>query len=271
MKPRIVFLGTGQGPTVVGKQIRASAGIVIQSGGHQIYIDPGPGSLSMAREYYVNPRETTCLLVSHPHVNHCNDVNVLIDAMTVGGLDKMGVLIANNLLVNGDSLIRPYLTDFHKSCLEKYIVLKPEQKVAVDEIEIHTTTTVHTVDNMGFKVIAPEFVVSYLSDTGFHPLIVKEHQGSDILILNVVNPGDVKTKYNLNSEMATKIISKIKPRLAVITHFSLKMLQADPLLEARNINRQTKTQVVAAKDGFVINPLTFAAKRRQTSLENFKK
>lgn len=269
MRPSIVFLGTGQGPDVVGKQIRGSGGIVIQTTEHQLHIDPGPGALVAARLNNINPRATTAILVSHPHLNHCNDINALIHAMTLAGLDKKGVLISNNLLVNGDILMRPYLTDFHKNCLEKYMVLKADQKAAIDDIEIKATPTEHSIDNLSFKINTPDFSLSYISDTGFKPELFKEHHGSEILVMNVVYPFDEKAKYNLNSDDAVKIINKLKPKLAIITHFSAKMLEADILLEARKINKETSTQVVAAKDGMAINPLTYSSKKKQMLLSGY--
>ncbi|MBW2970876.1 MBL fold metallo-hydrolase [Candidatus Woesearchaeota archaeon] len=269
MRPSIIFLGTGQGADVVGKQILGSGGIVVQTADHQIHIDPGPSSLLMARENHVNPRATTSILVSHSHINHCNDVNVLIDAMTLSGLDKKGVLISNNLLINGDILTRPYLTEFHKHCLEKYMVLKEGQKAAIDDIEIMATATKHSVECIGFRIDSPDFILSYLADTEFVPEHVKQHQGCDILILNVVYPFEAKKENNLNSADAVKIINKLRPKLAIVTHFSKQMLDADILLESRRINRETKAQVVAAKDGMAINPLTYSSKRTQTLLKGF--
>lgn len=269
MKHLITFLGTGQGPMVIGKQIRASGGIVVNTYDHQIHIDPGPSSLAMAKKYYINPRATSVILVSHSHLNHCNDVNTVIDAMTFGGLDKKGILISNNSLVNGSENKPPYLTKFHKNCLERFIVLKPNQKAAVDNVEIHTTFAKHSVECMGFKLVTPEYAISYLSDTTYSAEIGKQHLGSDILILNVVNPDNSKSKYNLNTEDAIRIISEVQPRLSVITHFSEQMLNQDPLMQARSINRATKRQVVAAKDGLTLNPRTYSSKKRQQKLRYY--
>ncbi len=269
MQPSIIFLGTGSKSIVLGKQLRGTGGIVIRADEHQFHIDPGPGALNMAKEHYVNMRENTCVLVSHPHIGHCNDVNAVIGAMTHSGLDKKGVLVSNSLLINGDNFIRPYVTEFHKGCLEKYVVLSAGQKLGIDDIEIKATTTKHSIDNIGFKFFMSQFTLSYLSDTAYTPELIDEHKDSEILILNVVNPFGEKTKYNLNSDNAVKIIENLKPKLAIITHFSIKMLKADPLIEARKINQETKKQVIAAKDGMVINPLSYSAKRKQQTLKSY--
>ena len=60
----------------------------MQFGENQFHIDPGPGSLVMAKNCGVNLRANTALLISHNHLNHANDVNAVISAMTYDGFDK---------------------------------------------------------------------------------------------------------------------------------------------------------------------------------------
>lgn len=269
MKPRIVFLGTGQGPFVVGRQIRSSGGIVVQSYEQQIHIDPGPSSLLMCKINGINPRATTCILVSHSHLRHSNDLNAQIDAMTLSGLDRKGVLISNDSVINGDEPSPPVLSDFHKSCLEKFMVVTKGQRAGVGDVEIRATRTKHSVEGLGFKIKCPKFTVSYLGDTDYTQDIAKEHEGSDILILNNVLPFGEESDNNLNSDDSVKIINHVKPVLAVLTHFSEKMHEKGALMEARMINRKTASQVIAAKDGTSIDPLSYARKKPQKSLEYY--
>src|SRR3989344_5577259 len=116
---RIVFLGTAGDSSVTSKQLRASGGIIIQIDDLQFHIDPGPGSLVRAKEFSINPRATSAILVTHNHLNHANDVNAIIDAMTLGGFDRKGVLIANQSTINGDKMYPPALSAFHQSCIER--------------------------------------------------------------------------------------------------------------------------------------------------------
>ena len=50
MQAKIIFLGTGGDSIVVGKQLRASGGIILQIDDNQFHIDPGPGALVRARQ-----------------------------------------------------------------------------------------------------------------------------------------------------------------------------------------------------------------------------
>ena len=110
MQSRITFLGTAGDSYVNSKQIRASAGIILKIGELQFHIDPGPGSLIKAIENDINLRANTAILVSNTNILNCNDVNAVIDAMTYGGLDKSGVLVANKTLINGSETTNPFLT-----------------------------------------------------------------------------------------------------------------------------------------------------------------
>ena len=92
---RIIFLGTAGSSAVVSRQLRSSGGIIIQVGDLQLHIDP-TGALTKAKEYGINLHHTTAVLVSHHHINHCNDLNAVIDAMTHGGLEHRGIILAAN-------------------------------------------------------------------------------------------------------------------------------------------------------------------------------
>ncbi len=271
MENKIVFLGTGGDEFVVSKQVRASGGIVIITEGYQFHIDPGPGALVQAKKHNINLRENTVVLVSHAHINHCNDVNVVLAAMSHNKLDVKGVLIANNTLVNGDEETKPYITEFHKKCVERIIVAHPTQKVGIENIEIVLLKTKHTDQKaIGLKFITPHFNLVYSADTGYNPELIKEYTDTDILILNTVHPFDKKNDYNLNSDDVVNIIKRVKPQLTVITHFGKDMVEANPVYQAREISKMTETQVIAAEDGEVIDPLEYASKTRQKKLESFE-
>lgn len=270
MQSKIVFLGTGAGKIVRGKQLRTTGGFIIQVAGNQFHVDPGPGALTTANMHGINPRANTAIVISHAHIGHCNDVNALIDAMTYSGLDKQGVLVSNQTLVNGGENIAPYLTEFYKRCVERILVVKEGQKVGINDIEIIALKAKHSEPNaLGFKFLTPFFVLTYTGDTEYSNEAVEQYKNSDILILNVKYPGERKEKGNLCSADAIKIISKIKPQLAVITHFGIKMIEADPIQEARDIQRATGCTVIAAKDGLSISPKSYSAIMKQKSLKSF--
>lgn len=241
----------------------------MQFGENQFHIDPGPGSLVMAKNCGINLRANTALLVSHNHLNHANDVNAVISAMTYNGFDKKGVLVADNTVINGSEKSKPYLRDFYKGCLERYIVVEEGQRVGINEVEIEALKTIHNEKAVGFKFFTPLYTLAYSSDTKYSVEILEGYKNSNILILNV--PFLKKEQEGLSKEDAIKIINEVKPKLTVITHFGIDFLRADPLYEIRDIKKETESQVIAATDGMVINPISYAADKGQRTLSALKK
>ena len=278
MQPKITFLGTGGDPFVVGKQKRASGGIVFCADNIQILLDPGPGALIKAKEYKINLRETTAVCVSHGHLNHSNDLNAVISAMTYNGLDAQGVIVGSSSAINGFSdedkniVISPSLSSFFSKCVEKAIVLKAGQRLGIESIEIEALRTSHSDPTaIGFKFFTPEYVLTYSSDTAYFSGISEQYKKSDILILNCVYPAEMKPKENLSEQDAEKIIAKAKPKLCILTHFGNRMIEQDPLYIAREIQKKTGVQVIAAVDGLEIHPLSYSAKMNQKTLNLYNK
>jgi ribonuclease BN (tRNA processing enzyme) len=268
----IIFLGTGGDSYVVGKQLRASGGIVLQVNDDQFHVDPGPGALVMAKEAGINLRANTAVLVSHNHLNHCNDVNAVIDAMTYRGFDKKGVLVSNKSVVSGNSHFAPFLQTFYKDCLERFIVLEEGKRVGINDVEIEALKTKHSEPNaLGFKFITPDYTLTYTGDTMHSVEAVAQYEGSNVLILNVPYLKREDGKDNLCKEDAVKIIKKIQPRLAIITHFGINFLKANPLYEIREMQKETGCQVIAAKDGMVVNPVSYSVEQGQKTLFKYAK
>jgi len=270
MTSSIIFLGTGGDSYVVSKQIRASGGIVLQVDDDQYHIDPGPGSLIMAKESGINLRANTALFVTHNHLNHCNDINAVIDAMTYRGFDKKGVLVANNTVINGSENQNPFLHKYYRDCLERFIILEAGSKVGINNIEVKAIKAKHSEPNaIGFKFITPDFTLTYTGDTSYSLETLSEYENSNVLILNVPCLNKEESKDNLCKEDAIKIINKVNPKLTIITHFGINFLKADPLYEVREIQKETNTQVIAATDGMVLNPISYAVEQGQKTLYKY--
>lgn len=267
MEAKILFLGTGGDIAVTSKQTRASGGIIIQVDECQFHIDPGPGALVQAARHGINVRDHTAIFVSHTHTGHCNDVNALIAAMTLNGIDKHGVLIASESFLKSG-----FLTEFHKNCVEKIMPAKAGKKIAIENVEIRTLATEHTdPDAVGFKLFTPQFVLSYTADTAYKKELADQYSKSDILIINHTYPSGMQKTKTLNTEDTIKIINKTKPKLAILTHFGNKLINTNPIYEAREIQKQTGVQVIAAEDGMAIDPLSYSADLKQKTLNLYSK
>ena len=267
----IIFLGTAGGRFAVNKQLRSSGGIVLRLHNIQFHLNPGPGALVKAREYGVNLRGNNVLLVSSAQLDHCNDINAVISAMTHDGLDKSGILIASKSVMTGVDGERPYITRFHRKCLDKFLSLEAGNTVKFGKnIELRTLKTKHKdATNLGFKLVSHNLSIGYTGDTVFFPELIEELKGRDILILNNLEPFGYSSENSLSSDDSLRIISAVRPKLAILTHFGQKIIEENPIYQAREIQRRTNIQTVAARDGLVIDPMTLSAslKKRQLRVD----
>src|SRR5580700_6802382 len=114
MGSSILFLGSGGARFVVARQLRASGGMWMRFGATQIHVDPGPGALVRALSHVppCNPRELDAIVLSHKHLDHSGDVNVIIEAMTSGGFHRRGAVLAPLDAFEGEAVIFPYAVKF---------------------------------------------------------------------------------------------------------------------------------------------------------------
>ena len=269
MDASITFLGTGGGRNTTASQARWTGGIILNLNNLQIHIDPGPGSLIYAKRLNIDVSKTSVFLVSHQHIDHANDINLLIDIVTEGAKSKKGHLITNG------QVIKESLNPFHKNALEKISIFdnssdNPET-IIIDGIQISSTMTKNHDGAVGFKIKTANFSIGYTSDSGYFADLSKQFKGCDILIINNLVPFGSSCKYHLSSSDTVKFLNKInpKPKLAIITHFSQGIIKANPIYEAREIKKQTGVQVIAASDGMIIDPISYAIEEDQKSLWEF--
>lgn len=255
----------------IGKQLRGSGGIIVQVEDMQLHIDPGPGALVKARYYAINPRENTAILVSHAHLGHCNDVNALVSATTANGIDPKAILVGSKSLFEGLPDNEPFLTNYHKNCVERFVMLEKDKRVGINKVEIQALPAVHKDETaIGFKIFTPKFTLVYSGDTEYYKEMIEFYKGADIMVLNVQEPFGKKSEGHLSADDAVKILQKTKPRMAVITHYGTKMMAADPIYIAREIQKTSFVQTLAAKDGTAVNPVTCAIGMRQKTLNTYE-
>lgn len=249
---KIIFLGTAGGRIVIMTQIRASGGFILEMDNEMIHVDPGPGALVRAKQYGVNLQKLTGLIVSHAHTDHYTDAEMVIESMTQGTRKKRGVLIGNEHVIKGGDSYRPAVSPYHLKLLDRYDILRPGDKTNIGNIEIVATPTKHgEKKGLGF-VFKGTKTLGYVGDGEYFKGQENYFNGCDYLILNVLRPRNVEWPEHMNSNQAAELIKKVRPSLALIQHFGVRMLKANPEREARWIEEQTGVKTIAARDGMRI-------------------
>ena len=252
----IKFLGTAGARFVVIKQLRSSGGLWMSLQGLNILVDPGPGALvrCLSSRPRLDPEKLDVVIVTHRHLDHANDVNVIVEAMTRGGFKRRGVLFAPaDALQEKEPVLQSYL---HGS-LEAIHCLEENKKYSLqgkDGVFSFTTPVKHhhPVETYGLKFDLPYGSLGIIADTAFFPELAA-HYPCSLLILNVVVAQDHTTKkiYHLNYSQAIEIIRQVRPQTAILTHFGMTMLQQKPWVLAEKASRELGSQVVAARDGML--------------------
>lgn len=272
MAQDILFLGTQGSDSVFYSQGNA-AGMMLNINNTQILIDPGPGTLLKAYQYNISLINTKLILVSHNHLSHCNDLNIAIEAMTRAGMEKRGAVIGDEATIFGTDMEKPYLTNAHRKQVEKFLALSPGEDFRFDNLLIRATKTSHSAKTaIGFKIFTGRFTLTYTSDTKFIPELLKEYEGTDVLIANNVHPFGSKSEDNLSTDDTLKIIQKINPSLTILTHFGRKLSQDVPIYEARNLKKQidSRLSVISAKEGIAFDPIAYSTILKQKTLIGFQ-
>lgn len=249
---KITFLGTGGGRWVVINQMRATGGWILEMDKQMFHIDPGPGALVKAKEFRVSLKKVTGVFISHAHPDHYADAEMVVEAMTVGTHEKKGVIVGNVSVIRGKGKYHPVFSSYHLDAVRKYEILEPGKSITVGEIRIAASPTRHGDDEgIGF-VFNGEKRVGYTSDGEYFEDQEKYFKGCDILIVNCLRPRKETWPTHMNSEQAMKLIGEVKPKIAVLKHFGVKVLKVGPEKEAAWIEKETGIRTVAATDGMVL-------------------
>ncbi len=251
----IKFLGTAGARFVVSRQMRYSAGVFIRSGGRNIIIDPGPGTLLRLAKSRpkIDVSGIDAVILTHSHIDHSNDVNVVIDGMTGGGLKKRGGLFAPaDALGGGDAVILNYLKGF----LENITALEPEGEYQTGGLKFRTSVRhIHAAETYGLKFELGGVKVSFIADTLYFPGLIDSYRDSDVLVLNVVRlkPHESQEIMHLCACDVGKLVEGIKPREVYLTHFGMTMLRAKPWKVAEELSRELGVKVSAVSDGMELD------------------
>ncbi|MBD3389437.1 MBL fold metallo-hydrolase [Candidatus Micrarchaeota archaeon] len=247
----IIFLGTGGGRINLINQTRATGGFII-SGTKNIHIDPGPGALVQLRRLGLSPLKTDIIVVTHSHIDHISDAGVLIEGMSSYGLKKKGILIGGPDSLEGTTDGQS-ISEFHLSRVETIVNAKPGESFEFEGGKFTFTKGVHdSFPAFGFVLEMDGKRIGHTGDTEYYDGIEDVFEGCDLLVLNTIKPEKDRYHGHLTAEEASKLIGRLQPKLAILTHMGMKMINYPPEKKAKEIEEETGVMTIAATDGMKI-------------------
>jgi phosphoribosyl 1,2-cyclic phosphodiesterase len=237
-------MGTAGARFMVAKQLAASGGLYLEEGDTRISLDPGPGAIVQYAKRKVDLTKLDAIVISHRHLDHAGDVNVMVEAMTEGGFQHRGRLFCPSDALDTDPVVLNYLRRFP----QEVIRLEPETSYTVKGITFTTTPRhVHQVETYGFRFGNR---LGWVTDSAYYDGIAEQHRAEVMVIHTVLL--ERRPLPHLCLEDAETIIREARPRLAILTHFGMTMWRAHPWELAARLTESTGIEVKAARDGMMI-------------------
>ncbi|MFQ6103461.1 MAG: MBL fold metallo-hydrolase [Candidatus Glassbacteria bacterium] len=244
---RIKFLGTAGARYVVARQLRASGGIFFELEDKRILLDPGPGSivrLAKSRPK-IDIEKIDIIILTHKHIDHSSDVNVVIDGMTAGGIHKKGMLFAPRDALEGEPVILKYLRDY----LDELIIIQEGMEIDLGNLKIEAPLAMrHTVETYGFLFRTSSGTISHVPDTAYFPQIADALR-AEIAIINVVLAENKHKILHLDLDDTKRLLADMKPRIGILTHFGMSLLKRKPWELVGDMEKELGLTVMAARDG----------------------
>lgn len=235
-------------------QARATGGMWFRYGGLCGIIDPGPGSLvrMCGADPALDPHSLRAIVLTHKHLDHSTDVNVVAEAMTGGGFEKQGTVVIPDDSVNGDD---PVLLKYMARKVGRVCVCRDGERVMLERgVTAEPVKHVHHgVDCFGMifrKEGLPTWGV--LSDTRPLDHFPERYRECVYLSINVTFPDKKSHLDHMSADDAGELLDKLHPKLVTLTHLGMGMLKNDPDLIAARIAKR-ETRVLAARDGMIVD------------------
>jgi phosphoribosyl 1,2-cyclic phosphodiesterase len=238
-------MGTAGARFMVAKQLAASGGLYLEDEKTRISLDPGPGAIVQYAKRKVDLTKLDAIVLSHRHLDHSGDVNVMVEAMTEGGFSKRGRLFCPGDALDDDPVVLNYLRRFP----QEIVRLQPDTSYSVNTITFTTSPRhIHQSETYGFRFGDR---LGWITDSKYYDGIAEQHK-AEVMVIHVVLMLCRAELPHLCLDDAERIIRDARPRLAILTHYGMTVWRAHPWELAADLTQKLGIEVKAARDGMAV-------------------
>lgn len=178
------------------------SGFYIKYNDLEMMVDPGINILERAERIGVNLARTNTLFISHAHIDHKNDANVVAEIASY----RENALL--KILMSQDTLDENVMSHYHSSLNsvkdEKNIVLLNENKHGIilgDNIKLTPIEVIHTIrGSYGFILDLNGLKIGYTGDTGFCATY-KSKEGKEFNVHDKIDKENIEEPGLFNEEL----------------------------------------------------------------------
>jgi phosphoribosyl 1,2-cyclic phosphodiesterase len=250
----IVFLGTGGGRFNLISQLRRTGGFIIR-GSSQLHVDPGPGALAACHAFSIDPEKTDAVVVTHNHIDHLNDVELMLEAINCFPDRKRGALVASKSILAGDEYGEKGISSYFINKLQSTHIAVQGKPIMLFPRATLVPTPVRHEDKTGFGFVLEMdgARIGYTSDTEYFPSLASHFLHCDLLVANNLKAGDDGVPGHLYSSTSSLLLSECAPKLCVLSHMGRSLIKSGPGREAKKIEKASGVRTIAAEDGMKIH------------------
>ena len=260
------YLGTSGGRFSMIKQARSTGGIWFRYGGINCVLDPGPGSLLRicTSDPQLDSESIDAVLLTHKHIDHSTDANVLIECMTRGGFDDRGTFVAPEDCVSGpDPVVLKY------SLAKAKRVLTPRDG---EPFELSSGVTAepvmhlhHGVQCFGYIMRSPGLPQwGVISDTKYLPHLAERYKDCRYISINVTFPNRKARLDHMSVEELRELLAEIHPELVTLSHLGAMLTAPEDGAQYLKGLDTEYTKTVPGEDGMVIDLETLQIYRSES-------
>ncbi len=243
---KLTFLGTAGARFMVAQQVAASGGLFLEEGNTRLSLDPGPGAIVQYAERRIDLKTLDAIVVSHRHLDHSNDVNVMIEGMTDGGFAHRGIVMCPSDVLDEDPVLLKYVRRFPREIVR----LAPETTYTVGDVTFTTSGRhVHQVETYGFRFGDR---LGWVTDTAYYEGIAEQHAAQAMVLHTILLHCRAELPH-LCVDDVERIIRDAKPNLALLTHYGMTVWRANPIEIAARMSQRLGIDVRAAHDGMTVD------------------
>lgn len=243
---KLTVLGSG---TCAPHVKRGSSGYLLRSGGLDVLLDCGNGSVWKLEKAGADYLEIDHVFITHFHPDHTSDLIPLLFATRhpYGKKRKkpLGIWGPEGFGEFMDKLRSAYGAWVEPDLVE---IAEIGSKRTLGGLGIETFRTAHTENSIGYVIRSEGKKIVYTGDTGYFAGLRKLAREADLFITECALPDTEKMKVHMTPSDIAEILRDAAPARIVLSHLYSSMDGINLPEEIKNLSGNATTQITVAED-----------------------